>query len=111
MSKTRAQARAEREAAAARAAEQARIQRGKQTAAQARRDRRVMFWRHNRLWRHGPSFQRNKETWAALATLVMMLLLGAYFLTRSLGAVLLVAHVLLIASPALVKLFFDRSRR
>ena len=110
MSKTRAQARAEREAAAARAAEQARIRREKQTTAQARRERRTMFWRHNRLWQHGPSFRRNKEKWAALATVVMVLMLVAYFLTGSLGAVLLVVLVLMIASPALVMLFFDRSR-
>jgi len=69
-----------------------------------------MLWRHNRLWQHGPSFRRNKEKWAALATVVMVLMLVAYFLTGSLGAVLLVVLVLMIASPALVMLFFDRSR-
>jgi hypothetical protein len=64
-----------------------------------------------RLWQHGPTFRRHKESWAALATTVLVLLVVAYLFTGSAAAVLLVALVLLIASPALVKVFLDRSRK
>jgi hypothetical protein len=64
-----------------------------------------------RLWQHGPAFRRHKEAWAALATTVLVLLVIAYLFTGSFGAVLLVVLVVLIASPALVMLFLDRSRK
>jgi len=64
-----------------------------------------------RLWQHGAGFRRHKEAWAALATLVLVVLLLTYLFTSSLGAVFLVGLVLLIASPALAMLFLDRSRR
>jgi hypothetical protein len=111
VSKARAHARAEREAAAARRRADADARREREVAERARRERRDLTWRRLRLWQHGPGFRRNKEAWAALATLVMVILLLSYLFTSSLGAVLFVGLVLLIASPALVKLFLDRSHK
>ncbi|MDT4976604.1 MAG: hypothetical protein QOG98_2362 [Pseudonocardiales bacterium] len=104
-------ARAEREAAAARRRAQAQARREREVAERSRRERRELNWRRVRLWQHGPAFRRHKEAWAALATLILVILLLSYLFTSSLGAVLFVALVLLIASPALVKLFIDRSRK
>ncbi|MDT4971980.1 MAG: hypothetical protein QOG22_2123 [Pseudonocardiales bacterium] len=104
-------ARAEREAAAARRRAQAQVRREREVAERSRRERRELTWRRVRLWQHGPAFRRHKEAWAALATLILVILLLSYLFTSSLGAVLFVALVLLIASPALVKLFIDRSRK
>ncbi len=111
MSKERATARAERAAAAARRVADAQAQRAREQAARARRERRDLLWRRVRLWQHGPAFRRHKEAWAALATTVLVLLVVAYLFTGSFGAVMLVALVLVIASPALAKLFLDRSRK
>jgi Flp pilus assembly protein TadB len=104
-------ARAEREAAAARRRVEAQARREREVAERSRRERRELTWRRVRLWQHGPAFRRHKEAWAALATLILVILLLSYLFTSSLGAVLFVALVLLIASPALVKLFIDRSRK
>jgi Flp pilus assembly protein TadB len=104
-------ARAEREAAAARRRAEAQTRREREVAERARRERRELTWRRVRLWQHGPAFRRHKEAWAALATMVMVILLLTYLFTSSLGAVLFVALVLLIAGPALVKLFIDRSHK
>jgi hypothetical protein len=111
MSKARAVARAEREAAAAHRRADIHARRERAAAERARRARRDHTWRRVRLWQHGPTFRRHKEAWAGLATLVMVILLLSYLFTSSLGAVLFVALVLLIASPALVKLFIDRSHK
>lgn len=111
MSKERASARAERAAAAARRAAEAEARRTREVAERTRRERRDLVWRRVRLWQHGPAFRRHKEAWAALATTILVLLVVAYLFTGSFGAVLLVALVLLIASPALVMLFLDRSRK
>jgi hypothetical protein len=111
MSKARAKARAERQAlAAARAAEQAR-RRERDAAARARRERWSAWWRAVRLWQHGPSFTRHRATWGALATLVLVVLVTVYVFSGSLASTLLVALVCVVASPVLVMLFFDRSRR
>jgi hypothetical protein len=111
VSKARAVARAEREAAAAGRRAEADARRERENTERARRERRDLTWRRLRLWQHGPAFRRNKEAWAGLATLVMVVLLLTYLFTSSLGAVLFVALVLLIASPALVKLLIDRSHK
>jgi Flp pilus assembly protein TadB len=111
VSKARAIARAEREAAAARRRAEAQARRERDVAERTRRERRELTWRRVRLWQHGPAFRRHKEAWAALATLILVILLLSYLFTSSLGAVLFVALVLLIASPALVMLFLDRSRK
>jgi Flp pilus assembly protein TadB len=111
VSKARAIARAERAAAAARRAADTQASREREAAERARRDRRDLIWRRVRLWQHGAAFRRHKEAWAALATLVMVVLLLTYLLTSSFGAVFLVALVLIIASPALVRVFLDRSRK
>jgi Flp pilus assembly protein TadB len=111
VSKARAIARAEREAAAARRRAEAQARNEREGADRARRERRELTWRRLRLWQHGPAFRRHKEAWAALATLVLVILLLTYLFTSSLGAVLFVALVLVIASPALVMLFLDRSRK
>jgi hypothetical protein len=109
MSKERARLRAARaEEAAARARENQRAL-ARRNAAQARRGRVDLFWRRLRLWRHGAAFARNKEKWAALATLVLASLLVTYLFSRSVTDVVLVALVCVVATPALVALFFDRS--
>jgi Flp pilus assembly protein TadB len=111
MSKARQLARAERqremaERAAARQAEQE-----KAAVARSRRERRALAWRRVRLWQHGPSFRRRRETWGALATLVLLSLLLVYLLSRSWGAVLGTALIFVVGAPVLVLLFFDRSRK
>jgi len=111
VSKARADGRAEREAAAVRRRAEAQVRREREAAERARRERRGLAWRRVRLWQHGPSFRRNKEAWAGLATLVMVILLLSYLFTSSLRAVLFVGLVLLVASPALVKLLIDRSHK
>lgn len=111
MSKTRAVLRAERQAAAARrsAAEQA--ARRKAATGRERHERQALAWRRVRLWHNGPGAARHKDVWAALGTLVMVVLLSTYLFTSSLRAVLLVLLVFVIAGPVLVKLSFDRSRK
>lgn len=104
-------ARAEREAAATKRRAAAQARREREGAERSRRERRELTWRRVRLWQHGPAFRRNKEAWAGLATLILVILLLSYLFTSSLGAVLFVALVLLIASPALVMLFMDRRRK
>ena len=111
MSKARATARAERQAASARRAAGAQARREREAAERARRDRRELTWRRVRLWQHGAGFRRHKETWAALATLVLVVLLLTYLFTSSFAAVMMVGLVLLIGSPALAMLFLDRSRK
>jgi Flp pilus assembly protein TadB len=108
VSKARAIARSERVAAAARRAELDAAQRERTAAERDRKERRAMVWRRLRLWQHGPGFRRNKEKWAALATLALVVLLLTYFLTSSLGAVFLVGLVLLLVGPALVMASFER---
>jgi Flp pilus assembly protein TadB len=111
VSKARARARAERAALAAdRAAETAR-RREREAAARVRRERRAAWWRSVRLWQHGPAFRRHRATWGALGTLVFVLLVVVYVFSGSLGTTFLVALVCVVASPLLVMLFFDRSRR
>ena len=109
MSRTRAKARAEREATAARQAANAQVQRERAVAARTRKDKHDLLWRRLRLWQHGASFRRHKEAWATLATIVLVVLLLTYLFTSSVGALILVGLVLLIASPALAMLLFDRS--
>jgi Flp pilus assembly protein TadB len=110
VSKDRAKARAVREAAAAERAAERQQELAKAAAERAKLERRALVWRRVRLWQHGSAFHRRRDSWAALASLALILLLLAYFLTGSLRAVLLVALVLVIAGPALVMLTFDRRR-
>ncbi len=111
MSKQRALARAEREAAAKRRADAARAGQRKRSAAQRRRERRTLTWRRLRLWQHGPSFQRRRETLGALFTLVMATLLLVFLFTGSLTYIVVTALVFVVAGPVLVLIFFDRRRR
>jgi len=109
VSKERAQARAEREAAAARRVAEAQAHRGRAVVERTRRERRELLWRRVRLWQHGARFRRNKEAWATLATVVLVVLVLTYLFTSSVGALILVGLVLLIGSPALAMLLLDRS--
>lgn len=111
MSNARQVARTERERAAAqrRAAQQAERQRV--AATRARSERRRLTWRRVRLWQHGPSFRQRRETWGALATLILLILLVVYLFSRSLRDVLVTALALVLCGPVLVLLFFDRSRK
>ncbi|MCW2594180.1 MAG: hypothetical protein JWP39_68 [Jatrophihabitans sp.] len=111
MSKTRAAARAERAALAATRAEASRATREKAAAERARRERRARLWRRVRLWQHGPGFRRRRETWGALATMVLLAMLVVYIFTRSITAVLGTALIFAVGAPVLILLFFDRSRK
>jgi hypothetical protein len=111
VSKARALARAERQAAAAARTAASRAHREQHAAQRARRERRGLTWRRIRLWQHGPALRRNKEAWAALATLVLVILLLSYLFTSSVRAVVVVGLVLLIASPMLAMLFLERRRK
>jgi Flp pilus assembly protein TadB len=111
VSKARQLARAERARAAAERAAAARLEHEKAAAARARRARRSLIWRRNRLWQHGPAFRRQRETWGALATLVLLVLLVVYLVSRSVGALLVTALAVLVCAPVLLLLFFDRSKR
>jgi Flp pilus assembly protein TadB len=111
MSKERAQARAVREAAAAQRAADAREQRERDAAERAKREHRSLRWRRLRLWQHGATFHRKRDSWAALATLALVLLLTTYLFTSSARAVLLVALILVIGGPALIVMTFERRDR
>jgi Flp pilus assembly protein TadB len=111
MSKERAKARAVREAVAAERAAAMAADRAKVAAERARREERALRWRRLRLWQHGSGFHRKRDSWAALATLALVLLLTTYLFTSSVQAVLLVALVLVISGPALVMLTFDRNKK
>lgn len=111
MSKERARTREQRHAAAAQRLADEQARRDKAAAERARRERRSLAWRRVRLWQHGTGFRRRKESWAALGTLALILLLLAYLLTSSFRMVLLMVLVLVIAFPALVMLTFDRRHK
>ena len=111
MSKQRARTRAAREAAAAQRAVAEDARRAKDAAERSRRERRALLWRKNRLWQHGATFHRKRDSWAALATLALVVLLTTYLFTGSATAVLLVALILVIAGPVLVMMTFDRRHR
>ncbi len=111
MSKARQIARAERQRTATERAAARQVEQQRAAAARARRERRALAWRRVRLWQHGPGFRRRRETWGALATLVLLSLLVVYVVTRSWGAVLGTALVFIVGAPVLVLLFFDRSRK
>jgi Flp pilus assembly protein TadB len=110
VSKARQAARAERERLAAARAAAAQAERQKAAAARARREQLSLTWRRLRIWQHGPAFRRRREAWGAFATLLLLILLVSYLVTRSFGAVLVTALALLICGPVLYLLFFDRSR-
>ena len=111
MSKQRQIARAEKAALAAARAAASRETRERAAAERARRERRRMLWRRIRLWQHGPGFRRRRETWGALATLVLLAMLVVYIFTRSLPAVFGTLLIFVVGAPVLILLFFDRSRR
>jgi Flp pilus assembly protein TadB len=111
VSKDRAQARAAREADAVRRDAAERERQAALADRARRRARRSLAWRRLRLWHHTDRSRRHRERWAALATLVIIAVLVAYFLTSSLSVVLLVLLVLAVGAPALIVLTFERGRR
>lgn len=111
MSKARQIARAERERLAAERAAAAKAEAAQAAELRARQERRSLLWRRLRLWQHGPSFRRQRETWGALATLVLLILLVVYLFSRSWSAVFATALALVVCTPVLLLLFFDRSRK
>jgi Flp pilus assembly protein TadB len=111
MSKSRQLARAERERAAAERTAARRAEHARAAAVRARQQRRALTWRRLRIWQHGPGFRRNRDKWGALGALVLVALVGVFVITRSIGAVLGTALVLIVGAPVLVLLFFDRSRK
>jgi hypothetical protein len=110
VSRERANARAEREAAAADQRAADRERREREAADRARRDERALRWRRLRLWQSAPG-RRKTEGRAALATMALVLFVVVYVMTSSVKAVLGMALILLIASPMLIKLTFDRSHK
>jgi Flp pilus assembly protein TadB len=106
VSKARALARAQRQAAAVQRAQFEGQRRAQAEAERAKRHRRALRWRRLRLWQHGPGFHR--ERWGALGTLVLVLLVMTYLFAASFTAVVLVGLVLLVVMPALVMLFSER---
>jgi Flp pilus assembly protein TadB len=111
MSKARQLARAERQRAIAERDAVRQAEQAKHAAVRARRERRALAWRRVRLWQHGPGFRRQRETWGALASLVLLSMMVVYLLTRSWGAVLGTGLIFAVGAPVLVLLFFDRSRK
>jgi hypothetical protein len=110
VSRERAIARAQREAAAAEQAAADQERREREAAERVRRDQRALRWRRLRLWQSAPG-RRKTEGRAALATMTLVLFVLVYVLTSSFKAVLGMALILLIASPMLIKLTFDRSHK
>jgi Flp pilus assembly protein TadB len=80
-------------------------------AERARQERRALAWRRVRIWQHGPGFRRRRETWGALATLVLVSLVVVFVISRSVAAVLGAALIFVVGAPVLIALFFDRSRK
>jgi Flp pilus assembly protein TadB len=111
MSKQRQLTRAQREQAAAQTTAARRAAAARAAEVKARRERRDLAWRRLRLWQHGPAFRRDRERWGALATLVLLILLLVYLVSRSVGDVLITALALVICGPVLVLLFLDRRHR
>jgi Flp pilus assembly protein TadB len=110
VSKARALARAEREAAAQARIEAAAEQRRREATARARKHRRALAWRRVRVWQSRPGAPGRRDKTAALAAFVFVALVLAYVFTGSFGAVVLVALVLLVATPVLVLILFERRR-
>lgn len=111
MSKQRQAARAAREAEAAQRAARAEAERQAATARRARRDRWRMFWNRVRLWQHGPGFARRRERYGVLATVVLLVLLVVFLVTRSVTALLGTALVCVVAAPVLAAFVLnDRNR-
>jgi hypothetical protein len=111
VSKQRQQARAAREAVRAQRLAEQEAGRAREIERAARLRRRQENWRRARLWQHGPAFRRDKEKWAALATIVLVCLLVTFLLTSSVKAVLAVGLVCAVAAPALGAFIFDRRSR
>jgi Flp pilus assembly protein TadB len=111
MSKQRQTARAERAAAEAAQKQSSRAERERAAARRARHERRRLLWRRMRLWQHGPGFSRRREGWGALGTLVLLVVIVVFVITRSVEAVLGTALIGLICAPLLVMIFVDRSRK
>jgi Flp pilus assembly protein TadB len=111
VSKARALARAEREAAARQLADRRRADADRSARSRSRREQRALRWRRFRLWQHGPGFSRRREAVGALAALVLVLLVVTYVVSRSATDVLVLALVLVVAGPVLGLLFFGRGHR
>ena len=111
MSKERQRARAEREAARAKQSAAREVERAREAARTAKVKRRQEAWRQLRWWQHGAGFRRDKEKWAALATIVLLCLVVTFLLTSSVKAVVAVALVCALAAPALGAFLFDRRSR
>jgi Flp pilus assembly protein TadB len=111
MSKERQTARAQRESADAARRQSMLAERERAAAARARAERRRLLWRRLRLWQHGPGFSRRREGWGALGTLVLLVVIVVFVVTRSVEAVLGTALIGLICAPLLVMIFVDRSRK
>jgi Flp pilus assembly protein TadB len=111
VSRTRAQARAERERVAAEAAARRAAEAHRTARTRGRRAAWSLRWKRVRLWQHGAQFRRRRETWGVVGTLILLALLLAYLLTRSVQDVIGTALILVIAAPVLVAFLFDRSRK
>ncbi|MEO9140113.1 MAG: hypothetical protein ABI345_13735 [Jatrophihabitans sp.] len=111
MSKQRQTARAQRASAAAARAELDQTRRVGAARQRERRERRVLWWRRMRLWQNA---QRRSDTRERLGTMVaamLLVLLAVFVATRSVGITLATALVLVISTPVLILIFFDRRKR
>jgi len=111
VTKERAKRRAEREAAAA--IRQAEIAKRQAREAEVRRKKqsRASFWRSIRFWRSGNTTARVKEQRAVVASSVFALIVIAYTATRSVSMTIGIGLVAAIATPAVVAVLFERSKK
>ncbi len=112
MSKERARRRAERQADAAERLRQHR----QRLVAEAVHRRRRERWRRLLPWRAGrqnpsPLSARRKERRATIASVLLVVVVLTYLMTRSIAMVIGVLLVAAIATPALAAAFLDRSKK
>jgi len=111
VSKQRARRRAERQQAeTARLAENAEA-RHRRTAARRKQESRSRLWRSIRFWRSGHTPTRVKEQRAVIASTVFALIVITYAATRSVNMTIGVGLVAAIATPAVVAVMFERSKK
>lgn len=111
MSKQRQAARAQRQADAAARAELEQMRRAEAARQRERHDRRALRWRRLRIWQSGQRRSDTRERLGAMVALMLLVLLGVFVATRSVEITLATALVLMISTPVLIMIFFDRRQR
>jgi Flp pilus assembly protein TadB len=112
VSKERARRRAARQADAARRASEAARRTARQVARRRRLDRRRVSVRRALPWRPGQRWsRRTRAQRAAVAGILLGVLVVTWLVTPSWSIRIAMLLVVVVATPALVTLFFDRSSR